>query len=550
MTRIRIYPEAVRRAGLEAVNVASDHTSVVSMLRSLGLPAMPSDMQRAYEARIDGAAGRLREVAAREDGMGVELQLKATAAEAADAPGGEPTAGAGRRVSSALGMSGSIVDVTGAAVAVTVTVAGGVVTAKTASGVSAAVDPQKLVRTSKAGQPQATTASKTTEASTRTKGPPDASKPTGGLAATTVRNAVTRGGAGGATDPAVRTAGTAGIMDDTITAPAGGRITAERSNGKGGVPVRTEVPEPGREHAPQDWACWMAGRAAHAGVPPELPLMMALSQSGMRNMASAGSAGSGFFSVEAGSATAPAGYGLPPTATPDETWWMDHPGAQLDHVIGGLQQTSGGTRGADLSDGDGLGRWAADAFPGASAEDYAGAHESAKELVEGCKQTAPAVGSAAMGGKVSDGLGAAQRELGVREVGVNTGPEVNRYLASADVGPGNPWCGGFVTWSLEQGGKDMPGTGWAAVANWVNAAQAGQHGLSIVDAAQARPGDIVAYDWGGGGDYGSDAHMGFLESEIGQGGQFTTVEGNSGDAVTRMQRSLGSGNPVFIRVSG
>ena len=31
------------------------------------------------------------------------------------------------------------------------------------------------------------------------------------------------------------------------------------------------------------------------------------------------------------------------------------------------------------------------------------------------------------------------------------------------VGPGNPWCASFVTWSLEQSGHKMNGSGWAAV---------------------------------------------------------------------------------------
>ena len=85
---------------------------------------------------------------------------------------------------------------------------------------------------------------------------------------------------------------------------------------------------------------------------------------------------------------------------------------------------------------------------------------------------------------------------------------------SAKVGPGNPWCASFVTWSLEQAGHKMPGGGWAAVQTWVRNAEQGNNGLQIVSAEDARPGDIVAYDWGGQNDFGSDGHIGFLKSDV------------------------------------
>jgi hypothetical protein len=93
----------------------------------------------------------------------------------------------------------------------------------------------------------------------------------------------------------------------------------------------------------------------------------------------------------------------------------------------------------------------------------------------------------------------------------------------------------------------MPGQGWAAVTNWVHAAENHQHGLQIVDAAHARPGDIVAYDWGHDGDFGADGHIGFLDSKVDPSGHFTAVEGNAQDAVTRMDRNLGMAKIVFIR---
>ena len=112
----------------------------------------------------------------------------------------------------------------------------------------------------------------------------------------------------------------------------------------------------------------------------------------------------------------------------------------------------------------------------------------------------------------------AQGQLGVKEEGTNTGAEVDEYLEAAGVPPGNPWCASFVTWSLAQAGHKMDGSGWAAVQTWVRNAEAGKNDLQIVSADEARPGDIVAYDWGGQDDFGADGHIGFL-AERGQGRQ-------------------------------
>ena len=106
----------------------------------------------------------------------------------------------------------------------------------------------------------------------------------------------------------------------------------------------------------------------------------------------------------------------------------------------------------------------------------------------------------------SSGLGAAALETakaelakGVKEEGVNTGTDVDKYLKEAGVAPGNPWCASFVTWALAQNGHKMEGGGWAAVQTWVQNAEAGNNNLEVVSAEDARPGDIVCYDWGGTG---------------------------------------------------
>ncbi len=161
---------------------------------------------------------------------------------------------------------------------------------------------------------------------------------------------------------------------------------------------------------------------------------------------------------------------------------------------------------------------------------------------------ATAAGGSSLG---ASALEVAQKEFarGVHEEGTNTGADVDKYLAAAGVAPGNPWCASFITWSLEQSGHKMEGGGWAAVQTWVRNAEAGNNDLEIVSAADARPGDLVAYDWGGQEDFGADGHIGFLASNV-QGDKFTALEGNYQDAVLKVPRQLGDANVKFIRVKG
>ena len=167
-------------------------------------------------------------------------------------------------------------------------------------------------------------------------------------------------------------------------------------------------------------------------------------------------------------------------------------------------------------------------------------------MVDAAAAAAPGSGSSTLG---ASALKIAQTQLGVHESGVNTGAEVNKYLAAAGVPPGNPWCASFITWSLGQAGHKMPGGGWAAVQTWVRNAEAKQNDLQIVSADQARPGDIVAYDWGHQDDFGSDGHIGFLASNV-QGGKFTALEGNNQDAVMKVPRDVNMANVKFIRIGG
>lgn len=52
-------------------------------------------------------------------------------------------------------------------------------------------------------------------------------------------------------------------------------------------------------------------------------------------------------------------------------------------------------------------------------------------------------------------------QIGVRESGLNRGPEVEKYLAYVNLPKGNPWCAAFVCWVFGKAGIANPRTGWS-----------------------------------------------------------------------------------------
>jgi hypothetical protein len=551
LTTIRIHAGQVRNSGVAAVTCGDDLTAQAAALRGLPMPDMPGAMAAKYTSALSGVASTLTSLASQYGTVGEELQLRAVAAEVADAPGDVANAAAGGTL--ARSVTTTIAAPGGARTAVRVTAGQTGTVAQTSTG-ARVTTPDTVERPAVAAS--ASTAAPDPQADPH--GQPTASRDVtgqqqvGGAPAVAVHQAL----AAGSSESGPATAsGNQSYTVDPSQMPAGehraehvalgGAGGAGGGGGGGhGVPAPADMPH-AHDADRQHWACWMAGSAAHEGLPPALPVMMALARGGLRNMPS-GESDAGFFGIDPQSSFAPAGAGVAPGAHQPGEWWVDHPDAQLDHVIARLSGAGGGIRTGALDDPEALGRWASEAVPGVDAAQFGDAHTAANELLSHCRMEHAAVAAPSAGGP----LAVAKGQLGVHEVGNNTGPQVNKFLASADVGPGNPWCAAFVTWSVEHSGHDMPGTGWAAVSNWVNAAEAGQHGLHIVDAAHARPGDVVAYDWGHGNDFTGDGHIGFLESTVNHNGDFTTVEGNSGDAVQRMDRNLSVANVVFIRLAG
>jgi hypothetical protein len=534
--RIRLDPAGMRTSGLQFVATCDALNTTAAQVDATALPAMPPAMAAQHRMSLAAVAQRLRACAAQSATLGEELQLRAAAAEAADAPTTHDQVVAAAGLHRAVMLDVTVVGAGGTLQAARLRIGEHGVAVRAQSGLRFTM-PELAIDIGTPEQPSPDPAPRPGDdpaPAPEPARPVDQGTPIGGPVAANVQQAVAL-----PPEPA-DPSNPSYLFGDPLdpSGDGGPELRAGHHDGQGAPPAK-EMPKPA-ETDRQDWACWMAGAAAHDGLPPALPLMIGLAAGGMRNMPEYDGT-VGFFGTTADEAYAPPGYGLPRGTQPDAEWWLDHPKAQLDHLVRQLQEHSGGARSGDLSDGDALARWAHEVQPDLGAEQLSAIHDQAEELVARCRS---GEGSAA-----SSALRAAVSQLGVHERAPNAGPEVDQYLASAGVGSGNPWCAGFVTWSLQQAGHEMPGTGWAAVSHWVGSAQAGEHGLQIVSAAEARPGDIVAYDWGGGSDFGSDGHIGLLESSV-QDGRFVALEGNSSDAVARMGRSMGEANVVFIRAGG
>jgi peptidoglycan hydrolase-like protein with peptidoglycan-binding domain len=148
----------------------------------------------------------------------------------------------------------------------------------------------------------------------------------------------------------------------------------------------------------------------------------------------------------------------------------------------------------------------------------------------------------------------AARELGNHEIPANSnsGPRVRVYQSVTGAYHA-AWCASFVSWCLlTQLGKSArkffpPNPAYCP--SWVETARAHRNGLRVISAAEARPGDIVTYDWDG----GVADHIGILTSTV-SGGVFHTIEGNTafgndsnGGAVMRRTRYTNQVE-AFIRI--
>ena len=81
---------------------------------------------------------------------------------------------------------------------------------------------------------------------------------------------------------------------------------------------------PGDQATPQQIAAWMGAHAAQAGLPPELPVMAALTESGLRNLNYGDRDSVGFFQMRLGIWDEGAYAGYPSNPDLQVQWFIDH----------------------------------------------------------------------------------------------------------------------------------------------------------------------------------------------------------------------------------
>lgn len=127
-------------------------------------------------------------------------------------------------------------------------------------------------------------------------------------------------------------------------------------------------------------------------------------------------------------------------------------------------------------------------------------------------------------------VSAAESQIGAGEQppGSNDGPQIAAYRSAvAGAQPGQPWCAYFVSWAAAQAGEPLGpnGQGLGSVAEITSWAQS--TGRLLPASATPAPGDLILF---------GDQHVGIVES-VNADGSLTTIEGNSGNAVSRVHRS-------------
>lgn len=147
-------------------------------------------------------------------------------------------------------------------------------------------------------------------------------------------------------------------------------------------------------------------------------------------------------------------------------------------------------------------------------------------------------------------LGEKALEVAITQLGTTEAPRgSNNQKYGAWYGMnGVPWCAIFVSWALAQAGSKFR---YAYCPFIVNDARIGFNGLQVVPYYEAKPGDLVLFNWDG--DWDSD-HIGFLEKKGPDATHFYSIEGNTavgndsnGGEVMRRYRHL-SQVQAFVRV--
>jgi cell wall-associated NlpC family hydrolase len=257
---------------------------------------------------------------------------------------------------------------------------------------------------------------------------------------------------------------------------SGAGVTAFDPNAPGGLPDTSDT-YPGDNAGQQAIAAWMARQAHKAGLPAELPIMAALTESGLKNDNYGDRDSLGFFQMR----TSIWNQG-------EYAGFSDHPELQLkwfiDHALAVRQERIAQGDTAYGQDRSKWGDWVADVEQPAA--EYRGRYET--HLDEADSLLTSGGGGGAAG--AADAAAAMQSAYaaGGSAVGVQALQIAERYMGTPyKWGGASPEtgfdCSGLVQWSYEQLGIDLPRV----------TDQQFQVGVHISNVDDLRPGDIVFF---------------------------------------------------------
>ena len=135
-----------------------------------------------------------------------------------------------------------------------------------------------------------------------------------------------------------------------------------------------------------------------------------------------------------------------------------------------------------------------------------------------------------MAGRASDVLSVAASQLGLAD-----GTKYGRWFVSATgaaswyAARGVAWCAMFASWCFAQAGVECVGLPDGYCPSILARARAAG---ATVAAEDARPGDLVLFDWDG----GNPDHVGIVERNFGT--HLQTIEGNVSNSVQRRTRAF------------
>jgi hypothetical protein len=302
---------------------------------------------------------------------------------------------------------------------------------------------------------------------------------------------------------------------------------------------------PGDDAPRAQTAAWMSNEARRRGLPPELPVMASLVESGMKNLNGGDRDSVGFFQMRVGIWNNGQYAGYPRKPELQLRWFLDK---ALEVKKQRLAQ------GQSVTDPNQYGEWIADVER--PAEQYRGRYqlrlsEARALLAAGAVAQDPGQGGgghladvvdsgsgsgSGTGGGGSRAVKLALGAVGTRETGNNAGGAV-KYQRAWGAGPGLPWCGYFVgTIARDAGAQGLtPRVGY--VPNIVSDAKARSNGFAgwTTDPRSARPGDFVVL-------FGS-SHVEMVES-VNKDGSVNAIGGNTsleggGEGVAQKRRPPG-----------